>query len=293
VRGGWPAVPSYTGPAVPGAAGVPGQTQLPTAPVSGRSIDAVVPYRVTLPEGWREAEWWYEEGSFRATWAGPDDGVDLAVINILDPATRPASLLVPSGDPATGSPGEDGTLAWRADARHFVRVQLQNDPPAEVLRSIARTLRFTERPMIVPFRLGQLPAGLHLSGARISFGTPAADRGGSGPWNATLTFDRGTGRVDGPHDLQIDAAGDIDPTSNPAVENPTTIAGRTASVRRLEQEKVTLVQVYGVDGQDVTFVLGDTADPRVTLDEVGRVVGGLRFVEHPEDTGGWLPLELP
>src|SRR5690242_624542 len=48
--GGWPATPSYTGPAVPGQPTVPGPTGGPGSPVSGRAIDPVVPYRVTLPD---------------------------------------------------------------------------------------------------------------------------------------------------------------------------------------------------------------------------------------------------
>lgn len=293
VRGGWPVEPSHSGPAVPGAAGVPGPTQGPTAPVSGRSIDPVVPYRVTLPDGWRESEWWYEEGSFRGTWAGPDSTVQFAVIDVLDPATQPASLLQPSGDPATGSPGPDGTLAWRADARHFVRVQLQGDPPADVLRSIARTIRFTERPMIAPFQLDHLPTGLHLSGARIKNSTPQTDLGGGSPWWVRLWFDYGTGPAGPAHDLEIGIVDALGPASNPSVSDPTTVAGRPASVQRLEQEKATLVQVFGVRGQNPYFTIGDAAERRITLDEVDRIAGGLRVVADPDDTSTWLPLQLP
>ncbi len=44
----------------------PGQHARPTSgpqrPVSGRRVDPVVPYQVSLPEGWRETDWWYQEG---------------------------------------------------------------------------------------------------------------------------------------------------------------------------------------------------------------------------------------
>jgi hypothetical protein len=296
VRGGWPAVPGYHGPAASGGAGVPGPTQAPTAPVSGRSIDPVVPYQVSLPVGWREAGWWYQEGSFRGTWAGPDSSVEFAVIDVLDPATQPASLLHPSGDPATGSPGPDGMLAWRADARHFVRVQLQGDPPADVLASIASTIAFTPRTMIAPFRLDHLPTGLHLSGAQVRFATAETDPGGGGaltPWSVGLWFDYGTGPTRAAHDLEIGISDNIDPSWSPPIEHPTTVAGHTASTTRLPQENATLLQVFGVHGQNPYFIIGKPAQDRINTDEVTRILTGLHFVAQPEDTTGWLPIQLP
>lgn len=292
VEGGWPAAPRYTVPAVPGSPQVPGPTSGPTAPVSGRAIDPVVPFSVTLPGGWRESAWSYEEGSFRATFEGPESNVELAVVEVLDPASQPASLLQPSGDLATGTPGPDGSLAWRADSRHFVRLRLQG-APVEVLRSIVDTLRFTERPMVAPFALRYLPTGLHLSGARITFLLPRENSGQS-TWFVSLAFDYGTGATRTPaHDLTIEVVGVLDPTSPRALEGSTTIAGHTAAVRRLPEQRATAIDVAGVVGDGPAFVIGDQVRSRITDDEVGRMLTGLTAAPDGGDQAHWLPLRLP
>jgi len=293
VDGGWPAVPRYTVPVVPGSPQVPGPTSVPAAPVSGRAIDPVVPFSVTLPAGWRESDWSYEEGSFRATFEGPESNVELAVVEVLDPASQPVSLLQPSGDPATGTPGPDGSLAWRADPRHFVRLRLQG-APVEVLRAIADTLRFTERPMVAPFTLRYLPPGLHLSGARIAFRLPRENSGQS-TWFVSLAFDSGTGMTTTPwHDLTIEVVGVLDRSSPGAPDGPTTVlAGRDVTVRRLPEQRATAIDVVGVVGQGPTFLIGDQARGRITDDEVGRMLTGLTVAPDEDDQARWLPLRLP
>jgi hypothetical protein len=272
---------------------VPGPTSGPTAPVSGRAIDPVVPFSVTLPAGWRESEWSYEEGSFRATFEGPESNAELAVIEVLDPASQPTSLLQPSGDLATRTPGPDGSLAWRADSRHFVRLRLQG-APVEVFRAILDTLRFTERPMVAPFTLRYLPAGLHLSGARITFRPPREDLDQS-PWFVSLAFDYGTGATTTPsHDLTIEAVGVLDRSSPHALDGPTTVvAGRTVSVGRLPEQRATAIDVAGVLGQGPTFLIGDQARGQITDDEVGRMLTGLTVAPDEDNEAYWLPLRLP
>jgi hypothetical protein len=293
VDGGWPAVPLYTVPVVPGSPEVPGPTSGPTAPVSGRAIDPVVPFSATLPAGWREADWSYEEGSFRATFQGPESNAELAVVEVLDPASQPASLLRPSGDLATAAPGPDGSLAWRADSRHFVRLRLQG-APVEVLGAIVDTLRFTERPMVAPFTLRYLPPGLHLSGARITFRPPDQDMGQS-PWFVSLAFDYGTGATTTPsHDLSIDVVGILDRSSPGTLRGPTTVvAGRTAAVRRVPEQKATAIDVAGVVGQGASFVIGDQARGRIPDDQVDRMLTGLTVASDEDDQAYWLPLRLP
>ena len=293
VEGGWPAVPRYTVPVVPGSPQVPGPTSVPTAPVSGRAIDPVVPFSVTLPAGWRESDWSYEEGSFRGTLEGPESNTELAVVEVLDPASQPASLLQPSGDLATRTPGPDGSLAWRADSRHFVRLRLQG-APVEVLRAIVDTLRFTERPMVAPFTLRYLPTGLHLSGARIAFRLPRENSGQS-TWFVSLAFDYGTGATTTPsHDLTIEVVGVLDRSSPRTLDGPTTVvAGRTVTVRRLPEQRATVIDVAGVVGQGPAFLIGDQARGHITDDEVGRMLTGLTVAPDEDNQANWLPLRLP
>lgn len=287
VEGGWPAVPRYTVPAVPGSPQVPGPTSGPTAPVSGRAIDPVVPFSVTLPDGWRELSWSYEEGSFRGTFEGPESNVEFAVVEVLDPASQPASLLRPSGDLATRTPGSDGSLAWRADPRHFVRLQLQN-APVEVLGAIVDTLRFTGRPMVAPFTLRYLPPGLHLSGAGITFRLSQEN-----PWFVSLAFDYGTGATPS-HDLTIDVAGVLDRSSPHGLDGPTTtLGGRTVVIRRVPEQRATAIDVAGVVGQGPDILIGDQARGHLTDDVVGRILTGLTVAPDEDQQAHWLPLELP
>jgi hypothetical protein len=294
VSGGWPATPSYTGPAVPGQPAVPGPTGGPGQPASGRPIDPVVPYQVRLPDGWRETDVRYEEGSFRGSYLGPgNNNTHICAIDVLDPATQPASLLHPSGDPATGQPGPDGTLAWRADERHFVRVQVQNDPAPDLFRSIAATIDFDQqRQMTSPFALGYLPPGLHLSG--VDIGIDTTPDGGGGPWwDVALWFDTGTGATRTDHDLLIGASGDdrpADPSTAPT-GTPTTVAGHSASYNRYSNALD--LTVFGVQGQTVLLAIGKAAQDRITLDEAARIVNGVRFVQHPADPTTWTPLHIP
>jgi hypothetical protein len=294
VSGGWPATPSYTGPAVPGQPAVPGPTGGPGQPASGRPIDPVVPYRVTLPDGWRETHVRYDEGSFRGSYRGPgDNNTYICAIDVLDPATQPASLLHPSGDPASGRPGPDGTLAWRADERHFVRVQLQGDPAPDLFRSIAATIDFDrQRQMTSPFVLGYLPPGLHLSGVDIGIDT-TPDGGGGPRWDVGLWFDTGTGAIRTDHDLLIDASGDDHPADpwTPPTGTPTTVAGHPASYNRYSNALD--VTVLGVQGQNVLLAISTAALGRITPDEVARIVNGVQFVQQPADATTWIPLRLP
>ena len=293
VDGGWPATPRYTAPAVPGSPGIPGPTSGPDAPVSGRAIDPVVPFSLTLPAGWRESEWSYEEGSFRATFEGPESNAELAVVEVLDPASQPASLLEPRGNRATGIPGADGSLAWRADPRHFVRLRLQG-APVELLATMAGALRFTERPMVAPFALRYLPAGLHLSGARIKFHLPRKDSGQS-TWFVSLFFDAGTGRTTTPaHDLAIEVVGVLDRSSPGAPDGPTTdLAGHQVTERRLPDQHATAIAGTGGVGQGPDLVIGDQARDRITDAEVGRILTGLTAARDEDDQAQWLPLRLP
>jgi hypothetical protein len=287
-------VPRYTVPVVPGSPQVPGPTSGPTAPVSGRAIDPVVPFSAPLPVGWQESEWSYEEGSFRGTFEGPESNAELAVVEVLDPASQPASLLQPSGDLATRTPGPDGSLAWRADSRHFVRLRLQG-APVSVFGAIVDTLRFTERPMVAPFALRYLPTGLHLSGARISFNPPREDNFGQTAWFVSLAFDYGTGPATTPsHDLTIEVVGVLDRSSPHMLDGPTTVVGgHDVIVRRVPEQRATMVDVAGVVGQGPTFVIGDQARGRITDDEVGRMLTGLTVAPDEDNQAYWLPLRLP
>lgn len=232
--------------------------------------------------------WWYEEGSFRGTFEGPESNAEFVVVDVLDPASQPASLLRPSGDLATRTPGQDGLLAWRADPRHFVRVQLQG-APVGVLGAIVDTLRFTERPMVAPFTLRYLPPGLHLSGAGITFRLSPENT-----WFVSLAFDYGTGATTTPsHDLTIDVVGVLDPSSPHGLDGPTTtLAGHRVIVRRVPDRRATAIDVAGVVGQGPTFSIGDQARGRITDDEVGRMLTGLTVAPDQDHKAHWLPLRL-
>jgi len=294
VTGGWPVVPSYSVPAVPGQPEVPGPTGGAAQPASRRPIDPVVPYTVTLPAGWRESGWQYQEGSFRGTYTSGSG--DIIALDVLDPATQPASLLHPSGDPATGRPGPDGALAWRADTRHFVRIQERDGPNQAVFRAIADSFDFSrQRAMTSPFSLAHLPAGLHLSGVDVRTSASPANNPADGAWGVQLSFDIGTGPVNGtdkPHDLVIDFEGEPDPSSYPALENPVTVAGHQASYV-LTPAGVATLNVYGVQGQNLLLIIGAPALDRITLDEDARIISGVQFVPRPADTTTWTPLRLP
>jgi hypothetical protein len=212
---------------------------------------------------------------------------------VLDPASQPASLLQPSGDRAAGTPGADGFLAWRADPRHFVRLRLQ-EAPVPMLRTIADTLRFTDRPMVAPFALRYVPPGLHLSGARIRFRLPREDAG-QGTWFVSLFLDSGTGATRTPsHDLTIEVTGVLDRSSPAAPAGPTTVlAGHDVTVRRLPEQRATAIDVAGVVGQGPTFLIGDQARGRITDSEVGRMLIELTVAPDEDDQARWLPLQLP
>jgi hypothetical protein len=289
VRGGWPAVPSYTGPAVPGVVLVPEPTQDPNEPVSGRPIDPVLPFRVTLPDGWLLTRWWYEEGNFRSSYLRAGSTVDIAVITVLDPATRPASLMYPSGDPTTGQPGADGSLGWRADARHFVRVQLQGMPHPDLFRSIASTLDFThQQPLPCPFSLGYLPPGMHLSGMALMPDRSTPNEGIY--WGASLWFDYRTGPATAGHDLVIAFKGldESDPIPSPPHRTTINIAGHVA--RYLTYGNIIDVEVDGVQGHSPSFMVNKSASKRITMAEIGRIATGMQFVPGPEDLANWRPL---
>jgi hypothetical protein len=45
--------------------------------------------------------------------------------------------------------------------------------------------------------------------------------------------------------------------------------------------------------QDPYFVIGDSAQDRITVSEVSRILAGLHVVARSEDITSWLPLQLP
>ena len=174
-----------------------------------------------------------------------------------------------------------------------MRLRLQG-APVEVLRAIVDALRFTERPMVAPFTLRYLPTGLHLSGARVAFRLPR-ENSGQNTWFVSLAFDYGTGATTTPsHDLTIEVVGVPDRSSPHALDGPTTvIAGRTVTVRRLPEQRATVVDVAGVVGQGPAFLIGDQARGHITDDEVGRMLTGLTVAPNEDNQANWLPLRLP
>ena len=163
-----------------------------------------------------------------------------------------------------------------------------------MFRALVDTLRFTERPIVAPFTFRYLPAGLHLSGARITFRLPREDSGQS-TWFVSLVFDYGTGATATPsHDLTVAVVGVLDRSSPRALDGPTRVlAGRDVTVRRLPEQRATVVDVAGVVGQGPAFLIGDQARDRVTDDEVGRMLTGLTVAPDEDDQAHWLPLRLP